>query len=79
MAQYLGRSIVLRFNPFEKRLDYLTGPYGKGYPRGKMAAALRAGHPPNNRKAVWGMARPQGIEGLGIAGRGETLGSPSAI
>jgi hypothetical protein len=44
------------------------GPYGKGYPRGKKTAA--------GRKAVWGVARPQGVEGLGMAGPHETLGSP---
>jgi hypothetical protein len=27
--------------------------------------------------AVWEMARPQGVEGLGMAGPGETLESPS--
>jgi hypothetical protein len=45
------------------------GSYGKGYPRGKKTA-------PNGRNAVLGVARPQGVEGLGMAGRGETLGSP---
>jgi hypothetical protein len=51
----------------------LSGPYGKGYPRGKKTAA---GRPPNGRKAVWGVAHPQGVEGSGIARPGETLGSP---
>jgi hypothetical protein len=50
-----------------------AGPYGVGYPRGKKTAA---GRPPNSRKAVWGVARPQGVERLGLAGPGETLGSP---
>ena len=60
---------------------FCTGPYRKGYPRGKKMAA---GHPP----CGWatpptirpygrlGVARPQGVEGLGMAGPGETLGSP---
>jgi hypothetical protein len=37
---------------------------------------LRAGHYRNGRKAVSGVAWPQGIEGSGMAGPGETLGSP---
>jgi hypothetical protein len=37
--------------------------------------ALRVGHPWNGRKAVLGVARPQGIEGSGKVGPGETLGS----
>jgi hypothetical protein len=36
-------------------------------PRGKKTA-----HPPNGRNAIWGVACPQGVLGLGMAGRGET-------
>jgi hypothetical protein len=36
----------------------------------------RQGHPRNGRKAVSVVARPQGIEGSGMAGPVETLGSP---
>jgi hypothetical protein len=39
------------------------------------AACPAGGHPRNGCKAVSGMARPQGIEGYGMAGLGETLGS----
>jgi hypothetical protein len=39
-------------------------------------SALRAGHPRNNRKAVSGVAHPQGVERLGMVSPGETLGSP---
>jgi hypothetical protein len=41
---------------------------------------MAAGHPPYGRAtpqtAVWGLARPQGVEGSGMAGWGKTLGSP---
>jgi hypothetical protein len=47
----------------------------KGEEDGQKPPALQAGHPTNGRKAVWGVARPQGIEGLGMAGPHETLGS----
>jgi hypothetical protein len=43
---------------------------------GHRLPALRVGHPRNGLKAVSGVARPQGIEGSGIAGPGETLRSP---
>jgi hypothetical protein len=46
--------------------DKPAGPYGKGYPRGKKKKPT----------AVWGVARPQGVEGSGMAGPGETLRSP---
>jgi hypothetical protein len=39
--------------------------------RRRPQAAPQTGH-----KAVWGVARPQVVEGSGMAGRGETLGSP---
>jgi hypothetical protein len=45
----------------------------KGEEDGHRPPALRAGHSPNGHKAVWGVARPAGIE-AGEAG--ETLGSP---
>jgi hypothetical protein len=28
---------------------------------GRRPPALQAGHPPKGRKAVWGVARPQGV------------------
>jgi hypothetical protein len=34
--------------------------------------ALRAGHPRDGREAVSGVARPQGVEGLGMVGLGDT-------
>jgi hypothetical protein len=48
----------------------------KGVEDGRRPPALRAGHPRNGRKAASGVARPQGVEGSGMAGPGETLGSP---
>jgi hypothetical protein len=44
----------------------VPGPYGLGYPRG---------YPPNSDKAVLGVAHPQGVEGLGMAGPGGIVGS----
>jgi hypothetical protein len=38
--------------------------------------ALRVGHPEKGRKAVSWVACPQGVEGSGMAGPGETLESP---
>jgi hypothetical protein len=38
--------------------------------------ALRAGHPCNIHKAVSGVAHPQDVEGSGMAGLDDTLGSP---
>jgi hypothetical protein len=43
---------------------------------GRRRPALRASHPKNGRKTVLGVARPPGMEGLGMAGPGETSGSP---
>jgi hypothetical protein len=43
---------------------------------GRRSPALRVGHPWNSHKAVSGVACPQGVEGSGMAGPGETLGSP---
>jgi hypothetical protein len=57
----------------------LTGPSGMGYPRGHRPPALHhlwEGHPRNGRKTVLGVAGPQGVEGLGMAGPCETLKSP---
>jgi hypothetical protein len=48
----------------------------KGVEESRRPPTLGAGHPRNGRKAVSGMARLQGVEGLGRAGPGETLGSP---
>jgi hypothetical protein len=42
---------------------------------GRRPPALRAGYPKNGSKAVTTMVRLQGIEGLGMAGPGEALGS----
>jgi hypothetical protein len=33
----------------------------KGEEDGRRSPALRAGYPPNGRKAVWGVARLQGV------------------
>jgi hypothetical protein len=33
----------------------------KGEEDGRRPPALRKGHPPNGRKAVWGVSRPQGV------------------
>jgi hypothetical protein len=33
----------------------------KGEEDGRRPPALRAGHPPNGRKAIWGVACPQGV------------------
>jgi hypothetical protein len=33
----------------------------KGEEDGRRPPALRAGHPPNGRKAVWVVAHPQGV------------------
>jgi hypothetical protein len=38
--------------------------------------AMRVGHPTNGRKAILAVARLQGVEGSGMAGPGETSGSP---
>jgi hypothetical protein len=48
----------------------------KGEEDGRRSPTLRAGHPPNGRKTIWGVAHLQGVEGLSMAGAGETLGSP---
>jgi hypothetical protein len=48
----------------------------KGVGNGCRPPALRAGHPRNGCKAVLVATRPQGIERLGMAGPGDTLGSP---
>jgi hypothetical protein len=43
---------------------------------GHRPATLQVGHPRNSHKAVSGVACPQGIEGLGMVGPGETSGNP---
>jgi hypothetical protein len=48
----------------------------KGVEDGRRLPALQVGHPRNSHKAVSGVSRPQGIDWLGMAGLGETLGSP---
>jgi hypothetical protein len=53
-----------------------TGRSIQGGGRRCRPPALQAGHPPNGLKAIWEVARPQGVEGSGMAGPGETLGSP---
>jgi hypothetical protein len=57
-----------------------TGPYGKGYPRRKKTAAGRQpcgrATPQMAVRPFGGVACPQGVKGLGMAGRGENLGSP---
>jgi hypothetical protein len=50
-----------------------------GFKRGTRrprAARPASGNPRNGHKAVLGVACPQGVEGSGRAGPGETLGSP---
>jgi hypothetical protein len=47
----------------------------KGEEDGRRPPTQWAGYPPNGRKAVWAVARPQGVEGSGMAGPVETLGS----
>jgi hypothetical protein len=48
----------------------------KGVEDGRRPPVLWAGHPQNGRKAVLGVACPQGVEGMGMADLAETLGSP---
>jgi hypothetical protein len=43
---------------------------------GHRPPALQAGHPRNGCEAVLGVVHPQRVEGAGMAGTGETLGSP---
>jgi hypothetical protein len=43
---------------------------------GRRLPALGVGHHRKGRKAVLGVALPQGIKGQGKAGPGESLGSP---
>jgi hypothetical protein len=47
----------------------------KGVEDSRRLPTLLAGHPQNGRKAVLEVARPQGVEGLGMKGQSETLGS----
>jgi hypothetical protein len=55
----------------------LPGPWGVQGGRRRPQVACREGWPPGNgSKIVLGVVRPQGIEGLGMTGPGETLGSP---
>jgi hypothetical protein len=48
----------------------------KGVEDGRRLLAWSAGHPWNGSNAISGVACPQGIDGLGMANPGETLGSP---
>jgi hypothetical protein len=48
----------------------------KGEEDGRRPPTLWAGYSRNGHNAVLGVARLQGVEGLGMAGPGETLGSP---
>jgi hypothetical protein len=45
----------------------------KGGEDGRSPLVLRAGHPRNSRKAIIGVARPQGLKWSGKVGQGETL------
>jgi hypothetical protein len=47
-----------------------------GVEDGRRLPASRAGYPSSGRKAISGVACLQGLEGLGMAGPGTTLGSP---
>jgi hypothetical protein len=71
---------TLRGLPGQITQGCLRKPVQEGVSKGEEDArrltALQAGHPPNGRKGVWGVARPQGVEGLGMARPGETLGRP---
>jgi hypothetical protein len=62
-------------------LAIIKGVHGhllKHSPAAQARRGIQGGrrHPPNGRKAVWGVARPQGVSGQGRAGPHETLGSP---
>jgi hypothetical protein len=48
----------------------------KGVKDGIRPPALQVDHPMNSCMAVSGVARLQGVKGSGMAGPGETLGSP---
>jgi hypothetical protein len=48
----------------------------KGVEDSRRPTVLWAGHPRNGRKAFLEVTRSQGVEGSGMAGLGETLGSP---
>jgi hypothetical protein len=48
----------------------------KGVEDSRSPPALWVGQPWNSHKAVSGVASPQGVEVSGMAGQGETLGSP---
>jgi hypothetical protein len=65
------------------RPNSLWGPYrggrngvSKGIEDGRRPPTLRADHPLNSRKAVSGVAKLQSVEGYGMAGPNNTLGSP---
>jgi hypothetical protein len=58
----------LKYMKLHKNLVYATPVIrpvregvSKGEEDGRRLPALWEGHPPNGRKAVWGMARPQGV------------------
>jgi hypothetical protein len=48
----------------------------KGVEDSHRPSALWASHSRNGHEAICGVARSQGVKGLGMAGPGETLGSP---
>jgi hypothetical protein len=48
----------------------------KGSEDGRRPPTLQASHPWNDHKAVSGIDCQQGVQGLGMAGRGKTLKSP---
>jgi hypothetical protein len=68
----LGENVAIRWIPGSGGSRLVRCGVSKGVEDGRRPPAVRAGH----RKAVLGVARPQGVEGLGVAGPGKTLGSP---
>jgi hypothetical protein len=70
---------VTTSSPENMTMPEICRPVRRGVSKGvedeRRLPALWAGHPRNGCKAVLGVARPQGIEGLGVVGPGETLGS----
>jgi hypothetical protein len=64
---------------FVVQLQALSAWGIQGVEDGRRPPTLWADHPQNSRKAVSGVAHPQGIEGSGMAGLGKTLGSPCIV
>jgi hypothetical protein len=58
-------------------IDVRRGVSKKEEEDGCRLPVLWVGHPRNGLKVVSGLACLQGVEGLGMAGPGETLESPS--